>query len=141
MKVVVMGCGRIGSTVAVLLDRSGHEVSVIDRDEDAFRTLPHDFGGKQILGTGIDQDVLRQAGIETADALVAVSSGQNSNVMAAQVAKEIFGCPRAIVRINDPIRQRTFEQLGLETFCLPLTGVEIIMSTLNVENGAQWSPP
>lgn len=133
MRVVIVGCGRIGSSVAALLDRAGHKVSVIDRDEDAFRRLPPDFGGRKVLGTGIDQDILRDAGIEGADAVVAVSSGQNSNVMAAQVARELYGVPRAIVRINDPIRQRIFDELGLETFCLPLIGVELILSALDIQ--------
>lgn len=130
MNVVVMGCGRVGSTVAGLLEEHGHKVSVIDRDQDAFAKLPKGFRGRKVLGTGIDEEILRQAGIEEADALIAVSSGQNSNVMAAQVAREIFGVPRAIVRINDPIRQQIFEDLGLETFCLQTIGVEIIMKAL-----------
>lgn len=128
-----MGCGRIGSAVAGELEQDGHQVSVIDRDEDAFRNLPSGFRGRRVLGTGIDEEILRQAGIEEADALIAVSSGQNSNVMAAQVAREIFRVPRAIVRINDPIRQRIFEGLGLETLCLPLMGVEIILGRLSQE--------
>src|SRR5262245_41525548 len=101
MKVVVMGCGRVGARVSSILDHNGHDVSVIDVDSRAFRRLSADFGGNTIIGTGIDEDVLRSAGIEEASAFVAVTNGDNRNIMAAQVARLIFNVPEVVVRIYD----------------------------------------
>lgn len=116
MKIVIMGCGRAGAELATALDREGHEVSVLDINSYQFtRYLPEGFGGRKIVGNGIDQDVLRKAGIETADAFVAVTAGDNRNVMAAQIAKHIFDVERVVVRIYDPIRQEMYEKLGLRT--------------------------
>lgn len=116
MNVVIMGCGRSGAELAISLDREGHKVSVIDVNSYQFtRYLPESFGGRKITGNGIDQDVLRKAGIEDADAFVAATPGDNRNVMAAQVVKHIFGVPRVVVRIYDPIRQEMYEKLGLRT--------------------------
>lgn len=116
MRVVIMGCGRAGSELAVTLDRDGHEVTAIDVNSYQFtRFLPESFGGRKITGNGIDQDVLRKAGIEGADAFVAVTAGDNRNVMASQIAKHIFGVPRVICRIYDPIREQMYHRLGLRT--------------------------
>lgn len=116
MKVVIMGCGRAGAELATSLDSEGHEVSVIDINSYQFtRYLPESFGGRKIVGNGIDQDVQRKAGIEGADAFIAVTPGDNRNVMAAQIAKHIFDVPRVVVRIYDPIRQEMYEKLGLRT--------------------------
>ncbi|MER3485276.1 MAG: TrkA family potassium uptake protein, partial [Chloroflexota bacterium] len=105
MKVVIMGCGRVGARIASILDHNGHDVSVIDTDSRAFRRLAPDFGGQTIIGTGIDEDVLRSAGIEEATAFIAVTNGDNRNIMAAQVARHVFKVPEVICRIYDPVRE------------------------------------
>ncbi len=117
MKVVIMGCGRVGSQLAMRLDREGHKVSVIDRSSSSFRRLSEDFGGQVVVGTGIDEDVLRAAGIEEASAFIAVTEGDNRNIMAAQVAREIFGVKECIVRIYDPAREEIYREIGLDTIC------------------------
>ena len=117
MKVVIMGCGRVGSRLAARLDREGHIGNVVDTDQGSFSRLPEDFGGAIVLGTGIDEDVLRSAGIEDADAFVAVTEGDNRNIMAAQVAREVFGVPEVVTRIYDPVREEIYRGLGLDTIC------------------------
>ncbi len=112
-----MGCGRVGARVAILLDNGGHRVSVIDVDSKAFRRLPTDFRGETVIGTGIDEDILRLAGIEGADAFVAVTNGDNRNIMAAQVARHVFGIEEVVCRIYDPVREDTYRRLGLTTVC------------------------
>jgi len=114
MKVVIMGCGRVGAQLSVLLDKEGHQVTVLDNDAYSFRRLPSDFTGTALLGNGIDEEVLKRAGIEEADAFVVVTQGDNRNVMAAQIAKHIFNVPRVICRIYDPLRRDLYETLGLE---------------------------
>lgn len=126
MKVVVMGCGRVGARVASNLANHGHEVSVIDTDSRAFKRLPLGFSGNTIIGTGIDEDVLRSAGIEDAAAFVAVTNGDNRNIMAAQVAKVIFKVPEVICRIYDPVREDTYRRLGLFTVC-PTTTISAMI--------------
>jgi trk system potassium uptake protein TrkA len=116
MKVVIMGCGRVGAQLASLLDREGHSVTVLDTDAYSFRRLPSDFNGMALLGNGIDEGTLKRAGIEEADAFLALTQGDNRNVMAAQIAKHIFKVPRAICRIYDPLRQELYSTLGLEAF-------------------------
>ena len=117
MKVVIMGCGRVGSRLATLLDREGHLVSVIDTNQNQFSRLPADFRGGTVLGTGIDEDVLRSAGIEDADAFVATTEGDNRNIMASQVAREIFRVPEVVTRIYDPAREEIYRGLGFDTVC------------------------
>jgi len=116
MKVVIMGCGRVGAQLAELLDGDGHQVTVLDTDAYSFRRLPPTFNGTALLGNGTDEDVLKRAGIEEADAFVAVTQGDNRNVMAAQIAKHIFNVPKVICRIYDPLRRELYSTLGLETF-------------------------
>ena len=117
-----MGCGRVGARIASILDHNGHRVTVIDTDSRAFRRLPADFKGDTIIGTGIDEDVLRSAGIEEAAAFIAVTNGDNRNIMAAQVARLVFRVPEVICRIYDPVREDTYRRLGLTTVC-PTTTV------------------
>jgi len=117
MKVVILGCGRVGAHLARMLLQEGQEVTIVDRDNGAFARLGSDFGGRMIVGKGIDEDVLRRAGIEEADVFVAVTDGDNTNVMAAQVAREIFSVPRVVCRIYDPLREEIYRGLGLETIC------------------------
>jgi trk system potassium uptake protein TrkA len=116
MKIVIMGCGRVGAQIARLLEQDGHEITVLDTDAYSFRRLPHDFSGTALLGNGMDEDVLRRAGIEEADVFVAMTQGDNRNVMAAQIAKHIFNVPRVISRIYDPLRQEMYDTLGIEAF-------------------------
>jgi len=116
MKVVIMGCGRVGAWLAGLLDAEGHQVTILDIDTYSFRRLPSTFGGTALLGNGIEEESLKKAGIEEADAFVAVTQGDNHNVMAAQIAKHIFNVPKVICRIYDPLRQELYDTLGLETF-------------------------
>src|SRR6476646_3466596 len=117
MKVVILGCGRVGARLATMMDRNGHDVSIIDSNPDSFRRLPESFQGETVLGTGIDVDVLKSAGIERADAFAAVTNGDNTNIMATQLAKEIFGVSKVLARIYDPGREGLYHDLGLETVC------------------------
>jgi trk system potassium uptake protein TrkA len=124
MNVVIVGCGRVGGFLAGLLDAEGHRVTVVDiassspaRAERAwFQHLPPSFKGETILGDGTDLDVLRQAGVERADALLALTEGDNRNLMAAQIAQKIFGVKRVIAKVNDPVRAQIYRQMGIDTF-------------------------
>lgn len=131
MRVVILGCGRVGAYLARMLVTEGHQVAVIDKDRAAFARLGPDFAGDLVAGTGIDEDVLRRAGIEQADVFVAVTNGDNTNIMAAQVAKEIFGVPKVVCRIYDPLREETYRNLGLETICPTILGVTKIREVLD----------
>ncbi|MER3419002.1 MAG: TrkA family potassium uptake protein [Chloroflexota bacterium] len=133
MRVVIMGCGRVGAQLAVMLERRGHEVTVLDVNPNAFERLPRDFKGRKLVGNGIDQDVLRRAGIERADAFVACTQGDNRNVMAAQVAKHIFNVPRVVSRIYDPIREEIYRMLGLRTISPTKVGAELLMKAVEEE--------
>jgi trk system potassium uptake protein TrkA len=126
MKVVVMGCGRVGARIASILDHNGHDVSVIDVDSRAFRRLAPDFRGLTVIGTAIDEDVLRHAGIEEATAFVAVTNGDNRNIMASQIARLVFSVPEVVVRIYDPVREDTYRRLGLTTVC-PTTTISALI--------------
>jgi trk system potassium uptake protein TrkA len=114
VKIIIMGCGRVGAQLASLLDAEGHKVTVLDIDAHSFRRLPPSFGGTALVGDGTDEEMLRKAGITEADAFVAVTQGDNRNVMGAQIAKNIFNVPRVICRIYDPLRKDVYEALGLE---------------------------
>jgi trk system potassium uptake protein TrkA len=126
MKIVVMGCGRVGARVASILDHNGHDVTVVDTNAVAFRRLAPEFGGDTVIGTGIDEDVLRSAGIEQADAFIAVTNGDNRNIMAGQVARLMFDVRDVIVRIYDPVREDTYRRLGLTTVC-PTTTISALI--------------
>ena len=115
MKVVIMGCGRVGAQLARLLESDGHSVTILDTDAYSFRRLPPNFKGTALVGNGLDQEALKRAGIETADAFVVVTQGDNRNVMAAQIAKHVFNVPKVVCRIYDPLRQELYSTLGLET--------------------------
>jgi trk system potassium uptake protein TrkA len=112
---VIMGCGRLGSTLAHKLDARGHSVAVIDQNADAFRRLGAEFSGITVTGIGFDRDVLKAAGIERADAFAAVSSGDNSNIISARLARETFGVSRVVARIYDARRAQVYERLGIPT--------------------------
>jgi len=110
-----MGCGRVGSTIAHMLDDAGHSVAVIDQSEVAFRRLGPDFSGRTVAGVGFDREVLLLAGIEEAAAFAAVSSGDNSNILSARVARETFGIENVVARIYDPKRAEVYQRLGIPT--------------------------
>jgi trk system potassium uptake protein len=116
VKVIIAGCGRTGSTLARMLSES-HEITIIDRTPDAFRRLGKNFRGKKLVGQGTDSDILRRAGIESADVFVAVTDGDNRNIMAAQLAREVFGVKKVMARIYDPSRAATYAELGILTLC------------------------
>jgi trk/ktr system potassium uptake protein len=130
MKLVIVGCGRVGAMSAVALSKAGHQVTVIDINRRAFDRLGPDFNGQMVLGNGIDEDVLREAGIEKADGFASLTNGDNRNIMAAQIAREIFKVPRVITRIYDPMRQDVYTELGLDTVCPTLSGARQIHSML-----------
>jgi len=133
MKIIIMGCGRVGRELATQLDREGQTVTVLDINPDAFRALPADFKGRRVVGNGIDQDVLRKAGAQEADAFVAVTPGDNRNVMAAQIAKHLFGVPKVVCRIFDPIRQEIYHDLGLETMSPTKVSARLLKEALERE--------
>lgn len=132
-----MGCGRVGAQLATMLDRAGHEVVVIDQNASAFqRRLPETFRGRKVLGNGIDQDVLRRAGVAEMDAFVSCTQGDNRNVMAAQIAKHIFGVSRVVCRIYDPIREEMYHTLGLRTISPTTVGAKLLMEALLEEEAS-----
>ncbi len=117
MRVIIVGCGRVGARVAAELDQRGEHVTVIDTSPRAFNRLPQSFKGETVRGNGTDEDVLRGAGAEQADLLMALTEGDNRNALAAQLGKHTFGVPRVIAKINDPLRGEAYRALGLETIC------------------------
>lgn len=142
MKVVIMGCGRVGAELATTLDREGQQVSIMDINAHQFtRFLPDTFSGRKITGNGIDQDALRRAGIEEADAFVAVTPGDNRNVMACQIAKHIFGVERVVCRIYDPIREEMYHNLGLRTISPTRVGARLIKEALEAEETGTVAGP
>jgi trk system potassium uptake protein len=130
VKIVILGCGRVGATLANIMDQAGHNVSVIDYSSDAFQRLHPDFSGETIVGNGVDEEVLIRAGIQDADAFAAVTNGDNRNIMASQIAKDIFHVKKVVCRIYDPIRESTYHELGLETICPTIVGAKLISEAL-----------
>jgi trk system potassium uptake protein TrkA len=130
MKVVIVGCGRVGSRLAAMMDAEGHEVTILDVEPYSFRRLPKTFKGTAMVGNGLDEDTLKKAGIEKADAFVAVTEGDNRNVMAAQIAKHIFNVPKVVCRIYDPIREEMYQNLGLETISPTKIGAELLKKVI-----------
>lgn len=126
MKVVILGCGRVGATVASTMSREGHDVTIIDQNPDSFRRLSRDFGGKTLVGNGLDEDTLRKADTEHADAFVAVTNGDNRNIMSVELAKVRFKVPRVVARIYDPIRASAYAELGIETICTTCIGAGVV---------------
>ncbi len=130
MNIIIVGCGKVGAKLAQILSDDGHDVVIIDGDKDAFDALSPDFNGLKVAGVPIDKDVLKQAGIENADAFAAVSPDDNVNIMASQVAKEIFKVPRVIARIFNPEREHVFHQFGLDTICPTNLTVNVLRSKI-----------
>ena len=142
MHIVIMGCGRVGSTLAHILEDRENTVSVIDRDPDAFRRLRSSFKGDKVTGIGFDRAVLTQAGIERADAFAAVSSGDNSNIIAARVARETFSVQRVAARIYDPRRAEVYERLGIPTVATVRWTADQMLRKLLPEGGEPlWRDP
>lgn len=126
MQIIVIGCGKVGSRLAQVLSEEGHDIVIVDNDRNSFKLLGTNYSGITVTGVPIDQDVLKQAGIETADALTAVTPDDNVNIMTCQVAKEIFKVPRVIARIYNPAREHVFHEFGLETICPTNLTVDVI---------------
>lgn len=142
MHVVVVGCGRVGSGLATILEDLGHSVAVVDKAAKAFRRLPEGFSGRTVLGVGFDRDRLREAGIEEAGALAAVTSGDNSNIMVARTAREVFGLERVIARIYDPRRAAIYEKLGIPTIAtVQWTTDRVLRRILPDVPATEWTDP
>ncbi len=135
MNILIIGCGRVGAELASALDRRGHDISIIDRDENSFDMLPDDFSGFTTLGVPIDRDVLKRAGIESCDALCAVTGSDNMNIMAAQVAHEVFGVKKVFARIRDISKGRICEQMGIHIVCP--TSLVVSAACAAIEEGEQ----
>ncbi len=142
MHIVIMGCGRVGSTLALILESRGHSVAVVDHNGDAFRRLGPDFNGRVVTGEGFDRQVLSEAGIERAGGFAAVSSGDNSNIISARVARETFGVQRVVARIYDPKRAEVYERLGIPTVATVRWTADRMLRHLVAENAAElWRDP
>ena len=132
MKYVIVGCGRVGAALAEAFDNEGHEVLIIDTSTRAFDRLSEEFKGQAIRGDGTDEDVLRRAGVEGADVLLALTEGDNRNVMAAQVAMEKLSVGKAVAKINDPVRAAAYGELGIATVCRTTMLTDAILGYLNL---------
>jgi trk system potassium uptake protein len=145
MRVVILGCGRVGANLANSLDREGHSISIIDHRSESFqRFLSTEFRGSAILGNGLDEDVLRSAGIEQADVFAAVTDKDNTNIMASQVAQFVFGVKKVVCRIYDPNRNEAYNTLGLETVAPILISANRIRDMLKAgeqEHGLRTKQP
>ncbi|MGE3619338.1 MAG: TrkA family potassium uptake protein [Acidimicrobiia bacterium] len=142
MHVVVVGCGRVGSGLARILEDRGHSVAVVDKAAKAFGRLPEGFGGRRVLGIGFDRDRLRDAGVEEAGALAAVTNGDNSNILVARVARETFGLERVVARIYDPRRAAIYERLGIPTIAtVQWTTDRVLRRILPDAPDTEWTDP
>ncbi len=137
MYVIIMGCGRVGARLANMLVDDGHEVLVLDTNASAFDRLGSDFRGQTMVGNGIDLAVLVKAGIERADAFAAVTQGDNRNIMASQIAKHMYNVRHVVTRIYDPIRQDTFQALGLDAISPTVIGAKVFYSMLTGKEGRE----
>ena len=134
-----MGCGRVGSSLATELEAAGHSVAIIDQSREAFRRLGPDFKGRTVSGVGFDRDTLLEAGIETADAFAAVSNGDNSNILAARVARETYGVDNVVARIYDPGRAEIYQRLGIPTVATVIWATDQILRRLVPEGSrSEW---
>jgi len=135
MDVIVVGCGRVGSQLATMLSVEGHNVTVIDRDEAAFKRLGSTFNGVTIKGLGFDEEVLDEAGVRTADVFAAVTDLDNTNLMAAEVARKIFGVPHVLARLYNPQRERTYQQLDMDYVCGTTLVAESLLEKIEAGHG------
>jgi trk system potassium uptake protein TrkA len=134
MRVLIIGCGRMGAGLAQVMSLRGHFVTVIDKDPNAFRRLPPNFKGQTVVGVGFDRDVLRTAGIEQTDALAAVTASDEANVVAARIARQIFKVPKVVARLYDPAEAEAYDRLGLENIAPVSWGVSKIADLLSHSN-------
>lgn len=130
MNVIIVGCGRVGAHLATALDHRGDSVTVVDLDANSFTRLEAGFSGVAVRGTGIDEDILRQAGIERADAFFAVTNWDNTNLMASQVAQKVFGIKIVAARVYDPVRAEIFANMGIITICPTITITNLLLDAL-----------
>jgi trk system potassium uptake protein TrkA len=130
MYIIIAGCGKVGSGLANKLSREGHDVAIIDSDPENFSKIDPDFSGLKLVGVPFDQDVLKNAGIDKADAVAAVTPEDNVNIMVSQIAKDIYGVPRVLARIYNPAREYVFHHFGLETICPTNITVDIISAVM-----------
>jgi trk system potassium uptake protein TrkA len=135
VNVIIMGCGRTGAQIAAILDAGKHKVTVLDLSTGSFTRLPVKYAGMALLGDGTDEEVLRKAGIEQADAFIAVTDSDNRNIMAAQIAKYVFHIARVVCRIYDPLRKDVYEAVGLEAISPTTVFADLIMSKLETGPG------
>jgi trk system potassium uptake protein TrkA len=141
MRLIVVGCGRVGSRLATQMSAEGHDVVIVDKDPRAFKRLPPAFRGRTVAGIGFDRDVLREAGIELADAFAAVTSGDNSNYIAASVARDYFRVPQVVARIYDPQRAEIYRELGIRTISSTswaVNTIKRILTSTEVEAAVQF---
>ncbi|HEY3079254.1 MAG TPA: TrkA family potassium uptake protein [Chloroflexota bacterium] len=129
-KIIILGCGRVGAELARLLDRDGHDVTIIDPDVEAFRRLAPGFKGTIMAGDGLDDEILRQAGVEVADAFIALMDGDNHNIMASQIAKHVHRVPTVISQIKDPLRGEAYDALGIESVSPTILGADRIRDVM-----------
>lgn len=134
MHIIIVGCGRVGAQLAQILSSDGHNVVIVDKNQESFKRLGPDFNGITITGVGFDPDILKRAGIERADALAAVTNGDNSNIMVSQIAKRIYNVPRVLTRIYDPLRADIYKKFGLNTIGTTTLVAHIFRSALLKES-------
>jgi trk system potassium uptake protein len=142
MHVIVVGCGRVGSELGIRLEREGHSVAIIDKNRRAFRRLPDDWAGRAVVGFGFDRDHLAEAGVDEAAALAAVTSGDNSNILTARIARETFQIPNVVARIYDPRRALIYQRLGIPTVAtVPWTTDQVMRRLFPEESVTEWTDP
>lgn len=142
MHVVIVGCGRVGSGLAIQLVEDGHTVAIIDKNSNAFRRLPVDWAGEAIVGSGFDRDVLNRAGADRAGAVAAVTSGDNSNILTARIAREAYGVTNVVARIYDPRRAEIYQRLGIPTVATVPWTIDQVKRRLLPEKAVEdWSDP
>jgi trk system potassium uptake protein TrkA len=140
--IVILGCGRVGSALAHMLDQQGHSVAIVDQDPESFRILAPDFGGQTVVGIGYDRDTLIEAGIARAQAFAACSSGDNSNIIAARVARETFGVENVVARIYDPRRAEVYQRLGIPTVAsVAWSTDQMLRRLLPMGTAEEWTDP
>jgi trk system potassium uptake protein TrkA len=141
MHVIVVGCGRVGSELAVALDETGHSVAIIDKNRNAFRRLPDRWSGRAVLGFGFDRDHLEQAGVRQADAVAAVTSGDNTNILTARIARETYQIENVVARIYDPRRAVIYQRLGIPTVATVTWTTDQVMRRLFRNTSVDWTDP
>jgi len=142
VQVIIVGCGRVGSELAVNLEHAGHDVTIIDKNRRAFRRLPQEWAGRQVVGFGFDRDHLEEAGATQAGALAAVTSGDNSNVLTARIARENYQIPNVVARIYDPRRAVIYQRLGIPTVAtVTWTTDQVLRRLIPGTTSVEWSDP